>query len=130
MEFLGHALAWFSIGAPLLGCACGWWFWATAREDVSIPFWRRVAGLTGLIAVTTSIAFGGFAWTYWRRFPGSNPRAAGADIRRYLQRFLRCDTRHSAFVLCEVTDASYIDFWLPRVSRILFLDVPVALSAE
>jgi len=73
MEFLGHALEWFSVGAPLLGCILGWWFWIVARENVTIPSWRRTAGLLGLILVTVSIAFGGFAWVYWNRFPGSSP---------------------------------------------------------
>jgi len=73
MEFLGHALEWFSVGAPLLGCILGWWFWIVARENVTIPSWRRTAGLVGLIFVTVCIAFGGFAWIYWNRFPGPNP---------------------------------------------------------
>jgi hypothetical protein len=73
MEFLGHALEWFSVVAPLLGCAFGWWFWITKRENASIPSWRRIAGPLSLVLITMSITFGGFAWMYWNRFPGSTP---------------------------------------------------------
>jgi hypothetical protein len=70
MELLGHALEWFSVCAPLLGCACGWWLWAIAQKDASIPRWRSLSGFFGLILVTISIAFGAFAWIYWNRFAG------------------------------------------------------------
>jgi len=73
MEFLGRALEWFSVVAPLLGCFLGWWFWIVERGNVSVPSWRRVAGLLGLIFVTMSILSGGFAWIYWTRFPSSGP---------------------------------------------------------
>lgn len=71
MDFLWHALEWFAVGAPLLGCSSGWWFWTIARNNASTPHWRRIAGLLGLIFVTVSIAFGVLSLTYWNRFPGS-----------------------------------------------------------
>src|SRR5437764_614908 len=37
MEFLGHALECFSVGAPLLGCVLAWWFWTAAGKNVLVP---------------------------------------------------------------------------------------------
>jgi len=73
MEFLGHALEWFSVSAPVLGCILGWWFWIVEGQEVSIPSWRRIAGLLGLIFVTVSILSGSFAWMSWNRFPSVGP---------------------------------------------------------
>lgn len=51
---------------PPIACACAWWFWARRDQTTSIPLWRRIAAICGLLLVTLSIGFGSFAWAYWR----------------------------------------------------------------
>lgn len=61
------------LGVPPLACVWAWGNWIRRSSGGSIPRWRRVATVIGLVTATLGIAVGAFALTYWRRFPGAGP---------------------------------------------------------
>jgi hypothetical protein len=61
------------LGLPPLSCGWAWWLWTHKPESSSVPQWRKIATKSSLLLLTLSIAFGAFAYIYWRQFPNPSP---------------------------------------------------------
>ena len=61
------------LGLPPLTCGLAWWSKLRKSRATSSPAWRKTAANAGLVLSTLSIGFGGFAYFYWREFPGTAP---------------------------------------------------------
>jgi EamA domain-containing membrane protein RarD len=73
MDYREWAIDLVSLGLPPLSCGWAWWLWTRKPQSTSVPRWRKVATTSGLVLATLSIAFGGFAYIYWRWLSGYSP---------------------------------------------------------
>jgi len=73
MDYHEWAIDLVFLGLPPLSCGWAWWLWIRKPQSTSVPQWRKIATNSSLVLLTLSIAFGGFAYIYWRWLPGNNP---------------------------------------------------------